>query len=373
MIIKPFKLERFYTVHEFTAKYLLCSSDCEAMTIGDLLALENGATEKFHNHWLGYTETKGNPELRDEISKIYAGISPEDLLVCSGAQEPIFLFSQAILTAKDEVIVQFPCYQSVHSIPESLGCKVSNWTVKYQNGVPTFDIDDLKNLITPKTKVLYLNTPHNPTGFHFTKQEQQAVVELARQNNIVIFCDEVYRELEHKPEYLIPAFADVYEHGVSVGVMSKSYGLPGLRIGWVATKNKAILENIAILKEYTTISNAAPSEFLAIIALKNRQIILERNLKIVETNLPLLDNFINKYSTLFSWHKPIAGPIGFVKMNWEEDDLTFAERVVEQKNVLLLPGEIYDYRGYFRVGFIRKSMPEALHKFEEFVIENLIK
>ena len=373
MTIKPFKLERFYTVHEFIAKYPLSSSDCEAMTTGDLLSLENGATEKFHNHWLGYTETKGNPELRNEIAKIYTNISHEDLLVCSGAQEPIFLFSQAVLLTDDDVVVQFPCYQSVHSIPESLGCKVSNWTVKYQNGVPTFDIDDLKKLITPKTKVIYLNTPHNPTGFHFTEAEQKEIVELARQRGIIIFCDEVYRELEHKPEFLIPAFADIYENGVSLGVMSKSYGLPGLRIGWVTSKNKTILEKMAILKEYTTICNSSPSEFLAIVALRNRQIILQRNLKIVETNLPLLDKFIKKYSNLFSWHKPIAGPIGFVKMNWEEDDLAFAERVVKQKNVLLLPGEIYDYRGYFRVGFIRKGMPEALNMFEEFVVENLMK
>lgn len=372
MTIKPFKLERFYTIHEFTAQYLLCSSDCESMTIGDLLQLEEGAAEEFINLPLSYTETKGNPTLRQDISSIYTSMTADEVLVCTGAQEPIFLFSQAILNSGDEVIVQFPYYQSVQSVPESLGCKVVNWTVKYIDNKPEFGIDELAKLITSKTKVIYLNSPHNPTGHHFSKEEQIAIVALARKNDCIIFCDEVYRELEHQPEYSIPAFADAYENGVSLGVMSKAYGLPGLRIGWVVSKNKEILEKMAILKEYTTICNSAPGEFLAGVALRNRDKILKRNLEIVQTNLPLLNAFFNRYPELFTWFQPNAGPIGFVKMNFEYDDMEFVEKVVKDKNVLLLPGDIYDYRGFFRVGFGRKNMPIALEKFEEFVKENLL-
>ena len=233
MKIKPFRLERYYTLYEHSAKYSLCNSDCEAMTIKDLLALENGAEEQFHNLWLGYTETNGHPALRRDISAIYSKITAEQMTVCTGAQEPIFLFSHAVLNSGDEVIVQTPCYQSLQSVPESIGCKTLSWNVKYEGNRPTFDIDDLKKLVNNKTKVIYLNAPHNPTGFLFTKAEQQAIVEIARANNIIIFCDEVYRELEHSPKFAIPAFADAYENGVSVGVMSKSYGLPGLRIGWM--------------------------------------------------------------------------------------------------------------------------------------------
>ena len=131
MTIQPFKLERYYTLHEFTADYLLCSSDCESMSIRELLTLEEGAAEKMLDLGLGYTETKGAPELRRDIAAIYKNISPENLLVCSGAQEPIFLFSQAMLKAGDEVIVQSPCYQSLQSVPESLGCSVKDWTVRY--------------------------------------------------------------------------------------------------------------------------------------------------------------------------------------------------------------------------------------------------
>jgi len=314
MKIKPFKLERYYTLYEHIAKYSLCNSDCEAMSINELLGLEKGAEEKFRNMWLGYTETKGNPALREDISAIYDKTTAEELIVCSGAQEPIFLFSQAVLDTQDEVIVQSPCYQSLQSIPESIGCKILNWKVEYEGNRPIFDINDLKKLVSSKTKVIYLNAPHNPTGFLFTREEQHSIIELARANNIIIFCDEVYRELEHSPEFAIPAFADVYENGVSIGVMSKSYGLPGLRIGWLATQNQSILEKVAVLKEYTTICNAAPSEFLAGVALRNRQVILDRNLQIVQKNLALYDAFFEKHVELFLWWKPNAGPVALVKM-----------------------------------------------------------
>ncbi|MFT4665876.1 MAG: aspartate/methionine/tyrosine aminotransferase [Polaribacter sp.] len=373
MKIKPFKLERYYTLNEFSAEYSLCNSDCESMTVKELLDLEEGADEKFNNLWLGYTETKGNPQLRENIADTYTDITADDMIICTGAQEPIYLFSKANLDAKDEVIAQTPCYQSLQSVPESMGCKVLTWEVKYEGSRPTFDIEDLKKMVTDKTKIIYLNSPHNPTGFHFSIAEQQSIIEIARAHNVIIFCDEVYREMEHSREYAIPAFADAYENGVSIGVMSKSYGLPGLRIGWVATKNKEVLNNIAILKEYTTICNSAPSEFLAGVALRNRHAILKRNLEIIKSNLPLFDDFFNKYSDLFSWHKPTAGPIALVKMNFDTDDMAFAERVLKEQKVLLLPGGIYDFEGYFRIGFGRKEIPKALQEFEVFVKENLVK
>lgn len=367
MTIKPFKLERYYTQYEFTAKYSLCNSDCEAMTIGDLLEIEEGAQEKFNNLWLGYTETKGHPELRRDIAATYENITTEDLLVCTGAQEPIFLFSQAMLKAGDEVIVQTPCYQSVQSIPESMGCKVLDWMVKYENGIPVFDLNDLEKMITNKTKVIYINTPHNPTGFHFSKEEQAALISIARKHNIIIFSDEVYSELEHQRAYAISGFGDAYENGVSLGVMSKAYGLPGLRIGWLATKNQEVLEKVAVLKEYTTICNSGPSEFLAGVGLRNRANLLAKNLTIINQNLPLYDAFFEKYADLFSWYKPNAGPIAFVKMHFSTDDMAFSQQVLKEAKLLLLPGGIYDYPGFFRIGFGRKAIPEALEIFESFI------
>ena len=370
MNIKPFKLERYYTLHEHTAKYSICNSDCEAMTISDLLAMEEGAEQAFHNTWLGYTTTQGNPELRRDISAIYSNIKADELIVCTGAQEPIFLFSHAVLKAGDEVIVQTPCYQSLASVPESIGCKVLNWEVNYKDDQPYFDLDAIKKMINDKTKVIFLNAPHNPTGFLFTKEEQQSLIDLASAHNIIIFCDEVYRELEHDPAFAIPAFADAYANGVSVGVMSKAYGLPGLRIGWIGTHNQEILEKIAILKEYTTICNSAPSEFLAGVALRNRKDILDRNLAIIKNNLALYNTFFEKHPHLFSWFKPNAGPIAFVKMHFNTNDMNFADQLLKDAKILILPGGIYDYPGYFRIGFGRKKLPEALSQFENYIKEN---
>ncbi len=373
MQIEPFKLERFYTIHEFSAKYLMCSSDCEAMSIGELLALEENADEKFKNLWLGYTETKGGFALRQEISNLYNDNSPDNILVCAAAQEPIFLFCHAILKPEDEIIIQFPCYQSIESIPLSLGCKVKKWIVRYVNNKPEFNLDELTTLVTDKTKVIFLNSPHNPTGHHFSYDELKKIIDLARKHNCIIFSDEVYRELEHSPQFALPAMSDIYENGVSLGVMSKAYGLPGLRIGWIATPVKYILEQMAILKEYTTICSSAPSEFLSGLALRNRSQILDRNLNIIRPNLALLDLFFEKYDHLFSWHKPNAGPISLVRLNFESNDLNFANQVIKEKSVLILPGYVFDFHGFFRVGFGRKNLPEALSKFEEYICEKLIK
>ncbi|MEM8899190.1 MAG: aminotransferase class I/II-fold pyridoxal phosphate-dependent enzyme [Bacteroidota bacterium] len=373
MNIAPFKLERYFTLYEFTAKYSLCNSDCEAMSIGDLLKLEEGAVEQFHDTWLGYTQTKGDPDLRKETSTIYEGVSPEDLLVFTGAQEPIYLFCHAMLEAGDEVIVQTPCYQSLKSVPESIGCQVQEWQVRYEGGTPTFDQEELEGMMSANTKVLFINTPHNPTGYHFTHEEQNDLVELARKYGVMIFSDEVYRELEFKAEYLLPAMADVYELGVSLGVMSKAYGLPGLRIGWIATKHQAVLNQLSILKEYTSMCNSAPSEFLAGLALRNRKQILDRNLQIVLGNTKLYQIFFEKYSGLFSWYMPKAGPITFVKMLFSEDDATFAEKALKEQQLLLLPGNVYDYPGFFRIGLGRKAIPEALEQFEIFLSNRIIK
>ena len=367
MNIKPFKLERYYTLYEHSAKYSICNSDCEAMTIKDLLALEEGAEDAFQNTWLGYTHTKGDLKLREAICSIYDNLSTDDITVCTGAQEPIFLISHAILQPDDEVIVQTPCYQSLESVPESIGCKVLRWNVRYQDNRPTFDLDELKNLVSNKTKAIYLNAPHNPTGYLFTKEEQQAIIDLARTNNIIILCDEVYRELEYSPEFAIPAFADAYENGISIDVMSKSYGLPGL-----ATRNKAILEKFALLKEYTTICNSAPSEFLAGVGLRNRKTILNRNLQIIQNNLNRFDIFFNKHADLFSWWKPNAGPITLVKMHFDHDDLAFADQALKKQSVMILPGGVYNYPGYFRIGLGRKTIQEGLEQFETFVLENLV-
>ena len=368
MNLTPFKLERYFAKYEFNAEYLLCSSDCEAMSIADLLALEEGAAEKFQHVWLGYTESQGGPSLRKELANIYETIQPEEILVHTGAEEAIFLFMQAVLEQGDHIIVHSPCYQSLTEIAKGIGCEVSLWQAREENNW-ALDLDELKRLLRHNTKVIVVNTPHNPTGYLMSSADFKSVNQFAQENNLLLFFDEVYRESEYDSSLRLPSACDVGEHAVSLGVTSKTYGLAGLRIGWIATRNKKIYENMASLKDYTTICNSAPSEFLAEVALRNRYQLIERNLGIIKSNLEVMDEFFVCHADLFSWVHPQAGSMGFPKL-LRGDIEEFCDMVVRKAGVLLLPGTMYDEIGnHFRVGLGRKNLPQAVEKLEEYLSE----
>jgi aspartate/methionine/tyrosine aminotransferase len=366
MNLPPFKLERYFARYEFATEYLLCSSDCEAMSIADLLALEAGAAERFQKVWLGYTESQGSPALRKEISRVYETIQPEQILVHTGAEEAIFLFMLAVVKPGDHVIVHAPHYQSLSEVAKSLGCDVSPWLARGENNW-ALDMDELKRLVRPNTTVIVVNTPHNPTGYLMSRSDFEAVNRFAQENNLLLFFDEVYREAEYDPSVRLPSACDVGEHAVSLGVASKTYGLAGLRIGWIATKNRQIYEKMASLKDYTTICNSAPSEFLAEVAMRNRDKLAERNLGIIKSNLAVMDAFFARHADLFSWVRPGAGSMGFPKLlRWEVED--FCDKVVREAGVLLLPGTMYDDAGnHFRVGLGRRNLPQAVDRLDEFL------
>ena len=163
MKLNPFKLERYFARYEFNVKYLLCSSDCESLSIADLLRFEPQAEEGFKNCWLGYTESTGSPSLREEISHLYTGIQKEQVLVHSGAEEAIFLFMHTVLQPGDHVIVHWPCYQSLYEIARSIGCEVTFWEARLENRW-ALNLEDLKKTLRPNTKAVIVNSPHNPTG-----------------------------------------------------------------------------------------------------------------------------------------------------------------------------------------------------------------
>jgi aspartate/methionine/tyrosine aminotransferase len=366
MQIPPFKLERYFAQYEFNVKYVLCASDCESFSIRDLLELEPDAAARLHQHWLGYTESMGSPSLREEIGRMYEDIQPEHVLVHTGAEEAIFLFMHAVLNANDHVIVHWPCYQSLAEIARSIGCRVSLWQAREEEGW-ALDLDDLKHNIRSDTRAIIINTPHNPTGYLMPSEEFQEVSRIARENGIILFSDEVYRESEYRSEDRLSAACDFGKHAVSLGVMSKTYGLPGLRIGWIATRNKEIYEKMAALKDYTTICNSAPSEFLAELALRHRVALAERNLSIIASNLDMLDQFFARHPDRFAWQRPQAGSIGFPKLMGEMIN-DFCKDLVEKTGVLLLPGTLYDKQSHhFRIGFGRKNFPEALALLEDFL------
>lgn len=362
MQVAPFRIEQYYARHEFTAAYMLSSSDAESVAVADLLALEPGAGERLQSMRLGYTESPGSPSLRRAIAAVYGTAAAEDVVVVSAAEEGIFTAYHALLRPGDHVIVETPCYESALELARSAGVEVTEWRRSYADGW-AHDLQAFERALRPDTRLVYVNTPHNPTGTLMPLPVFERVVELVAECGAWLFCDEVYRELEHDPADRLPAGVDLYERAISLGSMSKTYGLPGLRLGWLASHDRQALDRVLDFKHYTTICSSAPSELLSEIALRHREALVERNRAIVQRNLPLLDAFLDRHQGLISWVRPTASPIGFARIEDAGDVLAYCERVVAETGVLLLPGTVYDEPAHVRLGFGRANMPEALARF----------
>ncbi len=366
MKINDFLLERYFAKYEFEIPHLLCASDCETFSIEEILQLEEGAKEKFNNLKLGYTDSQGSPDLRAAITSLYGTISEENILAFSGAEEGIFAFMNVILEPEDQIIVQYPAYQSLFEVAEAIGCEVKKWTMDPEDNW-SLNLEELKDSITPKTKAIVINFPHNPTGKLISKSEFRSILDIARENNLYLFSDEVYRLLEYDSTARLPPACDLYEKALSLGVMSKSYGLAGLRIGWIATRDQALLDKLARFKDYTTICNSIASEFLATIALRNYQPLVQRNLSIISSNLQLLDEFFDS-AQILEWIRPQAGPIAFPRLKISVSSKDFCTDLVKNAGVLLLPSSAFLYGDkHVRLGFGRQNMPQALSQLKSYL------
>mgnify|MGYP006282655165 FL=1 len=329
----------------------------------------HGETMKMWNILkLGYGETQGLPELREEIAGLYRSVKPENIIVLA-PEEGIFITMNTLLEKGDEVITPFPGYQSLYEVARSLGCQVKFWEPKFKNGW-SFELEDLEKLISDKTKLLVINFPNNPTGATISKKVQEEIVDLAKKNDIVLFSDEMYRYLEYQEEDRLPSIADLYENSVTLFGMSKTFALAGLRIGWLITKKEQWLNDFQVFRDYTTICNSAVSEILAVMGLKAQEQILRRNQEIIRYNLTLLERFFTKYDTYFDWYTPKAGPIAFPRLKGKADVNEFCKDLLDKKGVMLLPAEVYDFKGnHFRIGFARENLQAALDKLEEYLNE----
>jgi len=367
MHITPFKLERYFAQYEFSAKYLLSSSDCDGILQKELLSFADDEMKKIWEQLtLGYTESLGNPLLRKEVSQLYSNIDSDEVLIIT-PEEGIFIALNTILNIGDHVICTFPGYQSLYELAEGLGCEVTKWKPEEENRW-RFNPDFLEQQIKPNTKLIIVNFPHNPTGYLPSKEDYQRIVDLAKKNNIYLFSDEMYRFLEHDPIDRLPSACEVYDKAISLFGMSKTFGMAGARIGWVITKDKDIYTKMATFKDYTTICSSAPSEVLSIIALRAKEKLIVNHLARIKRNLELLDAFFNKYKGMFEWVRPKAGTIGFPKLKGELKALDFCQKVVKEANVMLLPSTVYDFDDkHFRLGFGRENMPEALEKLENYL------
>lgn len=370
MKINDFKLEVYFSQYEFTAPYLLTQSDCESMSVKELLALEPGSEEGYLDQWLGYSETWGDPGLREIIAGLYKTMEVEDVLTFHGAQEALFGYMNVMLDPGDHMIAMYPNYQSAYEVANSVpGCSFSKWFIKDDGENWTVDFDQLESLIRPETKLIAVNSPNNPTGYTFTNEEIGRLCDICRKHDLYLFSDEVYKGLELEGEKR-DWIADHYEKCLSLGVMSKSYGLAGLRIGWLVGKDRELLDKINKFKNYMSICNSAPSEYLAKIALKHSDRLMDRSKEIIRSNMVLVDAFFERHSNLLEQKKITCGPVAFHKLLIDMPVDEFCQLAVDKKGVLLLPAGIYDFDGpYFRMGYGRKGLPESLAKFEEFLIQ----
>ena len=356
---QPFKLERYFANHEFSARYLLSSSDCETVAMSELVEMADpAAREAWEALRLGYTQSKGLPELREEIAGLYEK-APAGAVLCGVPEELIFVAMSSTLGPGDHVVCTFPGYQSLYSVAESLGCDASYWRVR-EGGGWSFEAEDLDALLRPETRAVVVNFPHNPTGALPARAVLEHVVEAAGARDAWLFSDEMYRLLEFDPAARLPAACDMYEKAVSLSGLSKSFGLAGLRSGWLACRDKAFNEAAASFKDYTTICASAPGEVLSLMALRSRDVIIRRNLERIERNLKVLDRFFEDHKATFSWSRPEAGSIGLARL-LEGSASQFCEEVLSAEGILLLPSTVFDFGdSHFRLGFGREDMPDVL-------------
>jgi aspartate/methionine/tyrosine aminotransferase len=369
MRLPDFALERYFARWEFKAEMLLCASDVEGWTASELLAL---ATEKDLHRWrdlkLGYTESMGDPELRAAIAGLYTGVEPDEILVFSGAEEAIFALNNVLLSADDHAIVVSPAYQSLAEVARAADAQITRVHLYEQNDW-RLNPAEIRNAIRGNTRLILLNEPHNPTGGLTDRASFDQIALTANEFGVRLIVDEVYRFLEFDESERLPAAVETSPIAVSIGVMSKSFALAGLRIGWVATHDRALLHRLAAFKDYTSICSSAPSEVLALIALRAREQVLARNRAVIAANLPILDDFFERWAGTFEWIRPRGGSIGFPRLLTSMDVDSFAEQLVAETGVLVLPGSVFGDRGnHFRLGFGRTNMPEGLAKLESFAM-----
>ncbi len=373
--MRNFELETYFSKWEFTAKHHMTASDVESMSVGALFDLADiPQNERLDDLWLGYTETWGAPDLRAAVAATYDRLVPDNVLCFAGAEEGVYAAMRVLLSRDDHAIVVVPNYQAAETIPLSI-CDVTGVPLDPDSGW-RLDPEDVRRAIRPNTKLVSVNFPNNPTGAVMPGEDYAALIEICREHDLYLFNDEVYRLLELDESKRLPQAADAYEKGLSLGVMSKAYGLPGLRIGWIASQDRELLLKLERYKHYLSICNSAPSERLAVIALGVRDKILERNRALLRRNIAALDRFFADYSALFEWQHPDGGCIGFPRYRGRGGVEAFCTSLIEESGVLLLPASIYRSElleapsDRFRIGFGRANIDAGLTAFREFLDRN---
>ncbi len=367
MPIETFALERYFARYEFSARYLLSCSDCEAFSMAELLEMTDVETRHlWDNLKLGYTDSRGHPELRAAIAAVYHGLQPADILVAA-PEEIIFLLMQSLLKPGDHVVCTFPGYQSLYAVAQAIGCSVSFWTGDERQGW-RYDIAQLEKILQSSTRLVVANFPHNPTGYLPPREDFETLIQLLRRRGIYLLSDEMYRFLEQDENDTLPSACERYDRAVSLFGLSKTFGLPGLRIGWAASRDQDLLADMSRFRDYTTICSSAPSEILGIIALHRRDAIIAQQKARLRKNMAVLDRFLKDFGDYFEGHCPRAGSLCLPRMTVVENTYDFCEELVQEAGIMLVPSRMFDYGDHHvRIGFGRQNFPEVLGRFSDYL------
>jgi aspartate/methionine/tyrosine aminotransferase len=368
MKITPFAIERYFARHEFSARHLLSSSDCESLTMAEVLERADAeTTELWERLRLGYTESPGLPLLRREIAALYGGVDADEVLEVV-PEEGVLLAMTALLEPGDHLVATFPGYQSLYQLALDRGCEVSFWRAQERADGWRFDLDGLRAALRPETRLVVVNFPHNPTGALPTPDEFRALVELVDARGARLFCDEMYRYLELDMARRLPSAVELSARAVTLCGLSKSFAAPGLRLGWLVTHDDELRARLAVAKDYTTICAVAPGEILGVMVLRDRERVLARNVELVRANLATLAGLAGRHPGLLAVAPPAAGSVCLPRLDVPEGAERFCRRLVEETGVMVLPATVFDYDdAHVRIGLGRATFAGGLAVLEEWL------
>lgn len=368
-----FKVEEWMNEYEKYSLFDLGNTTVQNLSLDELFEIANENKQNYLNNIcsqkLGYGYIKGYPKLKDGISKLYKTLSQDDIIPTIGAAGANHLVFYSLVEPTDRVISVIPTYQQLYSIPQSFGADVQYLHLTQENKFLP-DINELKELVTSNTKLICLNNPNNPTGSLIPEKKLLEIIEIAKSVNAYILSDEVYRGLNQTDEYT-PSVADLYEKGISVCSMSKVFSLAGLRLGWIASKNKDVIESCIHHREYNMISCSIIDECIAALALQNADKIIKRNQKIIRECLSILDDWVQTQKH-FSYIKPQAGTTALIYYDFDMTSKELCDKLAKEKGVFLTPGFCFETEHCFRVGYCKnpEELKNGLQKISEFIQES---
>lgn len=352
MKIKPFKVEEWMNAYETGARYNIAETCVDSVSLEELFTLTGESKEEFWNAFsrrrLTYGYIEGNPAFKEGICSLYRTLKPEEIVPTHGASGANHHVFYSLIEPGDRVISIMPTYQQLYSIPESYGAEVKMLHLKAENGYLP-DLEELKALAVPGTKMICLNNPNNPTGALMSRELLTQIVEIARSVDAYVLCDEVYRHLTQKDEWC-ESIVDLYEKGISVSSMSKVFSLAGLRLGWIATHDREVVKTCLSHRDYNLVSCGMFDEELAGIALKHSGKLLARNQAIVRTNLEILDQWV-RLEPHMSYQKPQAGTTALVFYDFDMDSYEFCERMYHEVGTFVTPGDCFEEKHSMRIGY----------------------